>query len=217
MINDIRQRMLPVANAARAVSMSAYMRHQFPFLGIAAPQRRALLIDFKRRVFTQTTLLSLAQQLWQLPEREYCYVAIDLLSMHIKQLDDSAIPALLALSRQAAWWDTVDNLASVINRIIRVAPAGQVLMDTALEHDSFWTRRIAMIHQLGWRHHTDEARLFGYALQLANEKEFFIRKAIGWALRDYARWQPQSVSVFVHVNQSILSPLTVREALKRLH
>ena len=73
-----------------------------------------------------------------------------------------------------------------------------------------------MIHQLGWRNNTDESRLFAYALHLAPETEFFIRKAIGWALRDYARWQPAAVCQFVQTHSSVLSGLSQREALKRI-
>jgi 3-methyladenine DNA glycosylase AlkD len=73
-----------------------------------------------------------------------------------------------------------------------------------------------MLHQLGWRLDTDTTRLFGYATQLADEKEFFIRKAIGWALRDYARWNPQAVTDFLVEHRARLSGLTVREAAKHL-
>jgi len=213
---DIQSRFAALTNPQAAVPMRAYMRNQFAFCGIATPARRAALADFKNRALSQQTLLTLAQQLWQLPEREYRYAAIDLLAMHSKQLDASAIPALLALARTDAWWDTVDNLSSVINRLIRRYPAAQAQMDEALKHDNFWTRRTAMIHQLGWRDTTDEARLFDYALSLALESEFFIRKAIGWALRDYARWQPEAVRAFVLAHQERLSPLTAREAMKHL-
>ena len=89
-------------------------------------------------------------------------------------------------------------------------------MDEALHAPSFWTRRIAMLHQLGWRLDTDTRRLFGYAATLAPEPEFFIRKAIGWALRDYARWDPQAVRGFVAEQRPQLSPLSVSEAMKHL-
>jgi 3-methyladenine DNA glycosylase AlkD len=89
-------------------------------------------------------------------------------------------------------------------------------MDVWLKHPSHWVRRSAMLHQLGWRLDTDTTRLFGYATQLADEKEFFIRKAIGWALRDYARWNPQAVTDFLVEHRASLSGLTVREAAKHL-
>lgn len=217
LIQDIKSRFSALANPVAAVSMRAYMRNQFEFLGIATPARRAVLAAFKKQAFTQKASLQLAKLLWQLPEREYRYAAIDLLAMHSKILDANAIEPLLTLARQDAWWDTVDNLSSVINRIIRRYPAAQSQMDAALVHDNFWTRRTAMIHQLGWRDQTDATRLFHYARTLAPESEFFIRKAIGWALRDYARWQPERVRHFVLGEQANLSALTVREAMKHLN
>ena len=94
--------------------------------------------------------------------------------------------------------------------------ARKAAMDAALRHDCLWVRRIAMIHQLGWRLETDKDRLFGYAETLAPERDFFIRKAIGWALRDYARWNPQAVREFVATMGSRLSPLSAREATRRI-
>jgi 3-methyladenine DNA glycosylase AlkD len=89
-------------------------------------------------------------------------------------------------------------------------------MDEAIDHDNMWVRRIALLHQLGWRDKTDSQRLFDYALKLGNEKEFFIQKAIGWALRNYARHAPNAVQEFIGQNKSRLAPLSVREAGKHL-
>lgn len=86
LIADIQARFATLANPHAAVSMRAYMRNQFPFLGIATPARRAALKDFKKPSLSQADLLALAQQLWQLPDREYRYTAIDLLAMHSKHL-----------------------------------------------------------------------------------------------------------------------------------
>ena len=89
-------------------------------------------------------------------------------------------------------------------------------MDQALLHDDFWMRRIALLHQLGWRGETDTERLYSYCLRLAHEKEFFIQKAIGWALRDYARHDPQAIRRFTEAHRQQLAPLTYREASKHL-
>lgn len=92
----------------------------------------------------------------------------------------------------------------------------QRISDDWIEHSDFWVRRCAMLHQLGWRLGTDTSRLFRYSEQLASEDEFFIRKAIGWALRDYARWNPTAVQNFIEKKQGVFSGLTVREATKHL-
>ena len=89
-------------------------------------------------------------------------------------------------------------------------------MDEAIADPDFWIRRIALLHQLGWREHTDAARLFSYCTALAHEKEFFIQKAIGWALRDYARHAPDAILEFTARNRALLSPLSYREANKHL-
>ena len=200
--------------------MRAYMRDQFPFLGIPTPARRAALGPLLKVDFDQKRLLTAADRLWSLPGREYRYAAIDLLARHLARLDLSAVAPLLDLAQREPWWDTVDGLAGIVGDVLRAArrndPGAQAAMDAALRHDCLWLRRIAMIHQLGWRLETDTIRLFGYAETLAPEGDFFLRKAIGWALRDYARWNPQAVRDFVAALGGRLSPLSAREATRRI-
>jgi 3-methyladenine DNA glycosylase AlkD len=207
--------LLPLADAERAAAMSAYMRGQFAFLGIPTPARRAAAKAlFKTlRGASADDLLALADALWQRPEREYQYAALDMLAMHWKTFDHTHLPALLALVRRKSWWDTVDALASIIGDVLRRGHHG---MDDALSHEDFWVRRIALLHQLGWYGDTDHERLFRYTLALSHEKEFFIQKAIGWALRDYARHAPDAVRAFLAGPGAGLAPLSRREAAKHL-
>lgn len=202
-----------LADPARALNMHAYLRGQFGFLGIPTPARRAAVAALDDGLLTQDELLAAVHALWQHPCREFQYAAIDLLARRKKALGADVVAPLLALAQQRAWWDTVDGLASVIGTVVRMHGA-QALMDQALAHESMWVRRIAMTHQLGWRLQTDRVRLFRYALALAPESDFFIRKAIGWALRDYARWDADGVKDFVRAHRSQLSALSAREALK---
>lgn len=212
---QINQALYAVADPARAPAMRAYMRDQFDFLGIATPLRRAATRPLLRALkgATATELLELATLLWQQPQREFQYAAIDLLAAHWKVLLPSDWPALQALALQKSCWDTVDGLAGVIGDVLRFGHEG---MDEALRHNNFWIRRIAMLHQLGWRGKTDAARLFDYSLALCHENEFFIQKAIGWALRDYARHARDNVSQFIVKNKSRLPALSYREAAKHL-
>ena len=209
-----------VAEPGRAAPMQAYMRDQFIFLGVAAPQRRMAARDLLAGLqgVGADVLLEHAQLLWQQPEREYQHVALDMLALHWRQLDVEHIPALLALARQRAWWDSVDGMAGIVGEVLqaehRRGGDGHAHMDGALRHADFWLRRIAMLHQLGWRADTDAAWLFDAALALAHEDEFFIRKAIGWALRDYARHAAEAVTAFASAHRRQLSPLSYREALK---
>jgi len=214
--HQIQTTFIAQANAENANAMRSYMRDQFDFLGIKTPLRRALIKDLGKVDFNLTDLEQLVRALWLLPQREYQYAAIDLLATHKKKVDVSQLCLLLGLAQEKSWWDSVDGLASVTNDILFASRAqeSQLHMDEAVKHPNMWVRRIAMIHQLGWRLETDQTRLFGYAQALAHEEDFFIRKAIGWALRDYARWQPDAVAEFVEIHRSQLSNLSVREALK---
>jgi 3-methyladenine DNA glycosylase AlkD len=220
-VKALERAFIPLADAAKAQAMKAYLLNQFEFLGLPAPVRRQAVRDLSKVVWPSSTeLLQVAELLWQKPEREYRYTAVDLLRKHSALLCVNDLPALQALLLREPWWETVDGLSAVIAEVLHAAVmhnanATQV-MDVWLKHPSHWVRRSAMLHQLGWRLDTDTVRLFGYALQLADEKEFFIRKAIGWALRDYARWHPQVVTDFLVQHRSQLSGLTVREAAKYL-
>ena len=220
LVGQIRDALAALADPARAAPMRAYMRDRFPFLGIQTPIRRAALRPLFKVDFDQNSLLTAAGLLYELPEREFRYAASDLLARHAGRLDLNAVAPLLALAQRDSWWDTVDGQAGIVGDVLRAARRSdsdaQATMDDALHHDCLWVRRIAMIHQLGWRLETDTVRLFGYAETLAPERDFFIRKAIGWALRDYARWNPQAVRDFVATLGTRLSPLSTREAMRRI-
>ena len=209
-----------LADAQQAEPMKAYMLDQFAFLGIRAGPRRDALKGLMKFTGSADELLALAEALWRLPEREFRYAAIDLLAKHHKRLDVSALPRILQLVQTEPWWDTVDGLAGVVGDILLRAkasqPDAQRHMDACLVHPHLWVRRVAMLHQLGWREQTDPERLLRYALTLAPEKDFFIRKAIGWALRDHARTQPDAVRDFLARHADQLSGLTRREAGKHL-
>lgn len=209
-----------IADETKAKSMSAYMRNQFPFLGIPTPERRIAIRSLNLPKPSHDMLIEWVEHLWQQPEREYVYTAIDLMKQHHQQLSLIDLPWLQSLVEQYSWWDSVDNLASLISKLLKCAreqqPHAQNIMDEWLIANNLWVRRTAMIHQLGWRLETDTDRLARYALALATEKDFFIRKAIGWALRDYARWHPQWVIEFVNQHQTQLALLSVREAMKHL-
>ncbi len=202
--------------------MAAYMKGKFSYIGIPTPQRRAAVLPVMRelKAAPSAELLALADALWAMPEREYQYVAVDLLAKYSRSLGSKDVGHLLALAQSKSWWDSVDGLSGAIGDILQrhLAANGKVqgVMDKALEHPDFWVRRIAMIHQLGWREATDTDRLFRYATQLAHEKEFFIRKAIGWALRDYAWHDAGMVAAFLEENGEQFSALTYSEASKHL-
>jgi 3-methyladenine DNA glycosylase AlkD len=221
LLAQIEGALRPLADAQQAQPMRAYMLDQFVFLGVHAPPRRQALLTLPGlKDWTAPALLALAEVLWVLPEREFQYAAVDLLAKYHRQLDLQSLPRLIALVQRKSWWDSVDALAGVVGDILLLARKqghdGQHTMDSCLGHSNLWVRRVAMLHQLGWKERTDESRLLRYALHLAGEPDFFIRKAIGWALRDYARTRPDVVRAFLAQHGQTFSGLTRREAGKHL-
>ena len=217
---EVQAALRALADAQQARPMQAYMLDQFVFLGIRAVPRRQALKGLMAGQGTGPEWLARAEALWRLPEREFRYAAVDVLAKHHKRLDVSALPRIQQLVQTDPWWDTVDGLAGVVGDILLQAkaqqPDVQQCMDAWLVHPHLWVRRVAMLHQLGWREQTDPERLLRYALALAPEKDFFIRKAIGWALRDHARTRPDAVRTFLLQHAERLSGLTRREAGKHL-
>jgi 3-methyladenine DNA glycosylase AlkD len=213
----VRAALKPLADADRAAGAKAYMRGRFEYIGISTPERRAAVVPLIRafKPAAAEELREAAEGLWAMREREYQYVAADLLIRYQDVLSADDLPWLLDLTQRKSWWDTVDCIVKVVGKIVRRSGAkGVRAMDRAVRHRDFWVRRIAMLHQLGGRGDTDTERLFRYAELLAPEKEFFLRKAIGWALRDYAWHDWRAVEKFLKSTSAPLSGLTVREASK---
>ena len=213
----VRAALAPLASARFAEGMRAYMRSRFEYLGIQTPVRRAAIAPLIKafKLADAAELRKAADGLWKMREREYQYVAVDLLARYHAVLSLDDLPWLLDLVQEKSWWDSVDALLKAVGPIVRRSGLkGKRAMDAAVKHDSFWVRRIAMLHQLGLRDEVDTDRLFRYAELLAAEKEFFIRKAIGWALRDYAWHDWRAVDKFLKTTQIELCGLTIREAIK---
>jgi 3-methyladenine DNA glycosylase AlkD len=214
---DVMAALKPLKNAERAAGARAYMRNRFLYIGISTPERRAAVGELIRgfKPATAEELRAAAEGLWAMREREYQYVAADLLIKYQAALSLDDLPWLLELAQKKSWWDTVDCLVKVVGKVVRRSGVkGVRAMERAVRHKDFWVRRIAMLHQLGWRDACDTERLFAFAELLAAEKEFFIRKAIGWALRDYAWHDWRAVEKFLKTSEVKFSGLTVREAGK---
>lgn len=208
------------ANEKQAADMSAYMRDQFPFFGIRAEQRRALDRDIIARGPGRPEhhyLIKVVKDCWGRNEREFQLFAVDYMRRHYRRLDRSFMDELareLVVSK--AWWDTVDAMAGgVIGPFVRHHNLHEV-MDAWVRADNVWVVRTALLYQLAAKEQTDVERLFSFCLQRSNDTDFFIRKAIGWSLRQYAKTDPQTVKRFVETNTETFSPLSVREALKHL-
>jgi 3-methyladenine DNA glycosylase AlkD len=206
-------------DAERAVSMRAYMRDQFAFFGVATPERRAIA----KRVLAPlgvpqaTDLERIGPLAWAVDEREVQYAAVDVLARHVRLARPELLEVVGELVITKSWWDTIDALAAkVVGPLVQRHPSLVATLDAWIDGDELWLARTAILHQLGYKEDTDVDRLFSSALAWAACPDFFARKAIGWALRQYAYTDADAVSDFVAEHAGALSPLTVREATKHL-
>lgn len=196
--------------------MSKYMRGMFPFLGIPSPRRAALereALAGLPKPFA-ASLVAEAEALWALPEREYQYAACGRLGRHAKLLQPEHLGFVRTLIVTKSWWDTVDTLAShIVGSMVAAHPELRMTMDEWILDEDLWVARAALLHQLRFKRTTDAERLFRYCAMQARHPDFFIRKAIGWALREYSKTDPAAVRSFVNAHDTELSPLSKREAL----
>jgi 3-methyladenine DNA glycosylase AlkD len=219
MIKDLEKLFKSAADPEIALKQSAYMRDLFPFLGIAKPQREIL----EKEVFKKTKLQDLAAlqkillELWQKDHREFHYTALCFAQRHRKILTPEILPTLETMIRNKSWWDTVDTIApNLVGHLVKTHPALTKIMDRWIEDPYLWIRRAALLHQLRWKDETDEEKLFSYCEKTMHEKDFFIRKAIGWVLREYSKTNPNAVEKFITLHESRLSNLSIREGSKYL-
>jgi 3-methyladenine DNA glycosylase AlkD len=213
------ERYRAAADAGRAVAQAAYMRHQFTYLGITTPERRALDREVLKGAPSPTTsdCVALARLCWRLPERELRYFAVDYLVANVRRCDGGLLGTVRDLVTTDSWWDTVDPLAArVAGPLVSADPELAATMDAWVRDEDTWLVRTAILHQLHFKDATDEARLFAYCSLRAGHRDFFVRKAIGWALRSYAYTAPEAVRSFLEREGGRLSPLSVREAAKHL-
>ncbi|WP_345021526.1 DNA alkylation repair protein [Streptomyces shaanxiensis] len=207
------------ADPERAVAARAYMKDVAPFLGIPTPERRALsrtVVQGTPRP-TETDCTAVALRCWQLPEREYHYFAVDYLRRHVGRCSSGFLPVARHLITTVSWWDTVDALAAhVVGGLVAADPELTADMDGWIVDDDLWVARTALLHQLRYKENTDTERLFAYCLRQSAHPDFFIRKAIGWCLREYAKTDPDAVRDFLARERGRFAPLSVREALKNI-
>lgn len=204
----------------RAPEMAAYLKTTMPFLGVSAPDIRAVAREAASRfpVADRTGYDAAVLALWRLPNREEKHVAVAVARHHRRFVDAESLPLYERLVREGAWWDFVDEVAQhlVGEALLKDPDAVWPAMDRWIDDEDMWVRRTAILCQNRSKEGTDEARLFAYCLRRAHEREFFVRKAIGWALRQYARTAPVAVRRFLDEHGGELSPLSVREAGKHL-
>jgi 3-methyladenine DNA glycosylase AlkD len=220
LIEAVRAALRGAAQPELARPMQAYMKSATPFLGVRVPVMRNLTrAEAKLRPFsTSADLVDTVLRLWrEAGYREERYAAIALLDTPAaRRLRNPAVlPTLRELIVTGAWWDYVDELAHRVGDLLLSWPAEvRPVVLTWTRSDDRWLRRAAIICQLGMRDQTDLALLTITIDAAIGDSDFFLRKAIGWALREYARTNPAWVRSFADTRE--LSPLSRREALKHL-
>lgn len=216
----VKQQLQQRSDPLKAAPMAAYMKTDMPFYGVQKKGRVAVMRAVKRgfQLVTQTEYEQTVIRLWEGIHREEKYLAIQTAQTYSHFITPVSMPLYQRLIREGAWWDLVDDVAiHLVGRLVRhhraeMSPA----LDRWIDSRDLWIRRSAIIAQVRHKEVTDAARLFRYCRQCAHEKQFFIRKAIGWGLRDYSYTAPHAVLAFLDDNRKILSGLSFREGARGL-
>ena len=224
LVVEVRAALARAADPVKAPQMQAYMRSAMPFRGVSAPAQRRLWRDIFPRhpLATAVEWRRVALQLWRdaaWREERYAAIALTDLRRYAGWRTRAALPMVEEMIVTGAWWDTVDVLASHhLGDILRADRTRMtpLLRRWARDRD-MWKRRAAILSQIRFRGDTDLDLLYACIAPNVGDREFFIRKAIGWALRSYAWTDPREVKRYVREHEDELSPLSKREALKNVH
>ncbi|MBL7788272.1 MAG: DNA alkylation repair protein [Chitinophagales bacterium] len=198
---------------------SKYMRYRFPFFGLMNKTRDIYWKEYQEVAgkLDKNCMIEFATECIRYPEREMWYIASQVLKENKKRLRAQDLKFIKDMIVKSDWWDIVDLLASnCIGALCTKFPDLRNEVNSWIKSENFWLRRTAIIYQLGYGVKTHEEILYQHILQTCHEKEFFIRKAIGWALRSYSKVNPVSVRNFIEINQNKLSNLSVKEGSKYL-
>ena len=203
------------SNELLAESMSKYMQDKFRFLGV----RGATRTEIYKKYFpdarkTKTIDWDFVENCWNKEEREFQYVVVYYLKAMQKFLKREDISRLKYLIVTKSWWDTVDLLAKVVGSlVIRIEGYDQIMLEWSKD-SNIWLKRVAILYQLSLKEKVDKQVLERILVNNLGDSEFFINKAIGWALRDYSKFNPEWVREFIKKNKNNMANLSIREASK---
>ncbi len=214
MIQELRAILTQNVDPDQAEKMAAYMQKLFPFAGIPKPKLKELIRPFLQQTAKLPLDWQLVFDLWETPEREAQYIALEYLQKHRRQIVPEDLEKLQQLITQKSWWETVDTLDAFVGELVlQDTSLKQVLLRWA-EDENIWLRRVAIDFQQEYKEKTD-ALLLGQIIEKnLGSNEFFINKAIGWSLRDYSKEDPRWVAAFVEQHKARMAPLSVKEATK---
>jgi len=200
-----------------ARAQSKYMRDRFPFIGLKQNLRKKYWKEFQDKNGSPKgdELIPFMYACINYPERELWYITLDHLIKHKDKLSPSSLGDLKNIIVASDWWDVVDLVASNLAGILaQKYSETQAEMNSWIDDENYWLRRTAIIYQLKFGAQTNEEILYDHIRKTSHEKEFFIRKAIGWSLRQYAKFNPNSVRNFIATTE--LSALSKKEASRYL-
>lgn len=219
-ISAIEEEFAKHANAERAAGAKAYMRDQFDYYGLSTPIRRAAEKAFHASHPSPPigAMASIVHTLWKKPQRELQYFAMELCYQYRKSFPPEWMSLFEFMITHKSWWDTVDYIApKLVASYFQLYPEMIGKKTTAwMKSENIWLMRTALVFQNLHKKKTDEKLLFALISDCMDQEDFFIRKAIGWSLRQYARTNPAAVKKFVKANEKLLSELSKKEALKHI-
>lgn len=198
-----------------AESMSKYMQDKFSFLGVRGATRTEIYKKyFPNARKTKTIDWDFIENCWNKEEREFQYVVVYYLKAMQKFLKREDISRLKYLIVTKSWWDTVDLLAKVVGSlVIRIEGYNRIMLEWSKD-SNIWLKRVAILYQLSLKEKVDKQSLERIIVNNLGDSEFFINKAIGWALRDYSKYNPEWVREFIKQNKDNMANLSIREASK---
>lgn len=217
-IAALKPKLSALRNRTAAIGAQNYMKDIAPFLGVKTPERRALVKKIAREFNLPTSdeLGQTARALWNLDEREFHYAALDLIQIQVEVANKNFLGEHVEyLITHKSWWDTVDGLGSAAVSPLTDKYGCEKLMDKWNNSSNIWLNRAAIQHQRGRKFETDNNLILRYCHEHADSDEFFIVKAIGWALRDMAKISPRDVRNFLKEHPD-LGRVAVREAERGL-
>ena len=215
--NKLYEEMIQHKNEEQAQRMSKYMLNKFEYIGIKTPERREIFKNFFKEYKNEEKIdWEFVNKCWENKYREFQYVAADYLKNMKDKLTIDDIPKLKQLVLEKSWWDTIDNLDMTIGALaLKDSNVNKILLEWSLD-ENIWLRRIAINHQLLRKEKTNAELLEKILKNNLGQTEFFINKAIGWALRDYSKTNSEWVKNFIEENEEKMSKLSIREAGKYL-
>ena len=215
--NKLYEEMIQHKNEEQAQKMSKYMLNKFEYIGIKTPERRKIFKNFFSEYKNEEKIdWEFVNKCWENKYREFQYVAADYLKNMKDKLTIDDIPKLKQFILKKSWWDTIDNLDMTIGALaLKDSNVNKILLEWSLD-ENIWLRRIAIDHQLLRKEKTNTELLEKILKNNLGQAEFFINKAIGWALRDYSKISPEWVKNFIEENKENMAKLSIKEASKYL-